>query len=51
MTNPDDVEAILTGTFTLLGLFGVPAAVVAAPIISIVRGIFGIRNTRKGNRY
>lgn len=47
MTNPDDIESIITGAFSLIGLFGVPVALFAGPVVSIVRGVFGIANSRE----
>lgn len=46
MTNPDDIENIITGAFGLLGLIGVPAAIIAGPVISIVRGVLGLTNSK-----
>ncbi len=47
MTDPNDLEAIITGAFALLGLFGLPVAAIAAPVVQIVRGVVGIRNSKK----
>jgi hypothetical protein len=47
MTNPDDLENIITGAFSLLGLIGVPIAIVAAPVVQIVRGVIGLTNSRE----
>ncbi len=56
MTDPNDVQAVVEGALALLGLVGVPVAAVAAPIISILRGVVGMRNSKKktknkGKRY
>lgn len=47
MTNPDDVESIITGAFALLGLVGLPVAAVVVPVVQIVRGVLGLKNNRR----
>lgn len=49
--NPDDAQQILEGTFTLFSLFGAPVAIISAAVISIVRGVIGISNTRKNKNF
>lgn len=41
-TSPDDIQNILEGTFSLLAIFGVVPAAIAAPIVLLGRGIAGI---------
>lgn len=47
MVNPDDMQNIAVGVSGLLGLIGIPAAILITPIMQIFSGIFGIRKSRK----
>lgn len=49
--NPDDAQSILEGTFSLFSLFGAPVAIISAAVISIVRGVVGISNSRKNKNF
>ncbi len=46
MINPDDVESVLSGVFSLLALFGLPVAAVVNPVVQIVRGVVGVKNSK-----
>jgi hypothetical protein len=46
MTDAQPIIEILSGVAALLGLIGIPAAVVVAPISSILSGIFGLKGKK-----
>ena len=47
MSDPAPIIDIVSGVAALLGLIGIPAAIVVAPIASILNGIFGLRSKKK----
>lgn len=48
MDGTDDIQKIIIGAFSLLGLLGVPVAALAAPVAAIVSGVIGL--DKKGKR-
>jgi hypothetical protein len=46
MTDAQPIIEILSGVAALLGLVGIPAAIVVAPIASILNGIFGLKRKK-----
>lgn len=46
MTDPKPIIDIVEGVAGILGLIGIPAAILVAPISSILTGIFGLRGKK-----
>ena len=47
MNDPQPIIEILEGVAGLLALIGVPAAILVAPISSILSGIFSLKDKKK----